>query len=58
MSDIIITNHAYERAKERLKWNSKVLDKMSEKAFYSGLKHKDVKGSLMRYLTKLWFSYK
>lgn len=55
---VLITEHAYERAKERLKWKSKVLDKMAEKAFLEGIKHKDTKGSLMRYLTKLWFNYK
>jgi len=55
---VLITEHAYERAKERLNWKSKVLDKMAEKAFLEGIKHKDTKGSLIRYLTKLWFNYK
>lgn len=55
---VIITKHAYDRAKERLKWKSKVLNKMAEKAFLEGIRHKDTKGSLMRYLTKLWFNYK
>lgn len=58
LAAVLITEHAYERAKERLKWKSKVLDKMAEKAFLEGIKHKDTKGSLMRYLTKLWFNYK
>lgn len=57
-SVVIITDHAYERAKERIGWKPKVLDKMAEKAFLEGKKHKDTKGALMRYLTKLWFSYK
>lgn len=48
LAAVLITEHAYERAKERLKWKSKVLDKMAEKAFLEGIKHKDTKGSLMR----------
>ena len=52
------TDHAYERAKERLGWKRKVLDKMMEKAFFEGIQHKDTKGSLNRYITKLWFDYK
>lgn len=58
LAAVLITEHAYERAKERLSWKSKVLDKMAEKAFLEGIKHKDTKGSLNRYVTKLWFSYK
>ena len=55
---VLITKHAYDRVKERLGWKSKVLDKMAEKIFLDGIKHKDTKGKLRRYLTKLWFSYK
>lgn len=58
LNNVIITKHAYERAKERLRWKHKVLDKMAEKAYLDGIKHKDTKGSLMKYLTKLWFKYK
>ncbi len=58
VEDNNVTEHAYERAKERLGWKSKVLEKMAEKAFLEGIKHKDTKGSLMRYMTKLWFKYK
>lgn len=50
-----VTKHAYRRAKERLKWKTKVLDKMAAKAFSEGIKHKDTKGALQRYVTKLWF---
>lgn len=57
-SGICITDHAYERAKERLSWSPKVLDKMAELAFLKGYNHKDLKGSLSRYITKLWFKYK
>jgi len=55
---IVITEHGYERAKERLNWKPKVLDKMAEKAFMEGIKHKDTKGSLHKYVTKTWFKYR
>lgn len=58
LAAVQVTEHAYQRAKERLSWNHKVCDKMSEKAFLEGIKHKDTKGSLHRYVTKLWFSYR
>ena len=41
-----ITDHAYERAKERLSWKTSVLEKMAEKAYNDGICHKDTKGSL------------
>jgi hypothetical protein len=55
---IIVTKHAYERANERLNWNAKVLDKMAEKAYLEGINHKNTKGTLNRYITKIWFAYK
>jgi len=58
LAAVLITEHAFDRAKERLSWNNKVLSKMAEKAFMEGIKHKDTKGTLNRYVTKLWFSYK
>lgn len=61
MDDIVdgcvATKHAYERAKERFNWRSDVLDKMMDKAYNQGVKHKDTKGSLNRYITKIWFNY-
>ena len=54
---LVATKHAYERAKERLRWTPKVLDKMMQKAFDEGICHKDTKGTLHRFITKLWFEY-
>ena len=55
---VSVTQHAYDRAKERLRWRPEVLDKMAEKAFVDGVEHKDTKGSLNRYITKLWLEYR
>ena len=54
---VIATEHAIEKAKERLGWNYKVLNKMMLKSFVDGIKHSDTKGTLNRYITKLWFKY-
>ena len=54
----IATEHAYVKAKERMKWKPKVLDKMKQKAFNEGIQHKDTKGTLKKYITKIWFRYK
>ena len=55
---IRITFHAYDRAKERLRWKVKVLDKMAEKAFLEGVKHKDTRGALNKYLNEIWSNHK
>lgn len=52
------SSHAYDRAKERLGWKSSVLERMMEKAFEEGLRHKDTKGRLRRYLDKMYLKYK
>lgn len=56
--NLIITSHAYERAKERLGWDAGALEKMAKRSFSDGIKHSDTKGKLNRWLTKLWFNYK
>mgnify|MGYP000221093441 CR=1 FL=1 len=51
---IVITDHAYKRAKERLKWKKAALDRMAEKAYQDGLTHKDVKGRIKAYLNDVY----
>ena len=55
---VSITDHAYDRAKERLSWKHSVLDKMAEKAFLEGVTHKDTKSHLSKYITKIWFQHR
>lgn len=50
--DLIATNHAYDRAKERFSWRADVLDKMMVRAFKEGIRFKDTKGQLARYIRK------
>lgn len=55
---MIITDHAYEKAKERLGLKKRSFDKMALEALEKGKTHSECKGSLKRYVTKLWFQYK
>lgn len=54
----IATDHAYTRAKERLGWKKRVLEKMMRKAFDQGVKHSQTKGRLRKYLNQLWLDYR
>lgn len=55
---VIVTQHAYERAKERLNWKRSVVDKMAIIAYTEGVGHNKMKGTLSRYITKLWHTNK
>lgn len=50
---VIVTDHAYDRAKERLSIKKESLDRLAEKAFNEGLKQSDTTGRVHRYITKL-----
>jgi hypothetical protein len=52
--NIIVTDHAFRRAKERLGLNSKAFSRMAMKSFIAGKKHKDCKGQLKKYIDKIW----
>lgn len=47
--DVAITNHAYDRGKERFGLPKKALKRMAQKVFYDGLKEKDMSGALYSY---------
>ena len=52
--DCIATDHAYKRARERLKWKKSTLDRMMVLAFDKGITHAAAKGTLEKYITKRW----
>ena len=49
---IVITEHAYDRAKERRQWKRKTTDRMFQKVLENGKELKDTKGKLRKYLLK------
>lgn len=56
-TQLIITDHAYDRMRERLGWNKKAGTRMAQKAYTDGLTHGETRGSLHRYLEKVYWSY-
>jgi hypothetical protein len=48
---MVITDHAYHRAKERLGWNAKALERMLKKVRDNGISHSQTKGSLRKWLS-------
>jgi len=58
MTEIIITKHAYKRAKERLSWKKKTLNRMATKAYAEGVTHRSAKGHLKGYIGKLFIQHK
>ena len=53
-----VTNHAYKRAKKRMRWSKSTTNKMARLALEKGKSHSDIKGKLNRYISKLWFTNK
>ena len=58
VSVILVSDHAYDRAKERLSLNKKAFLRLAESAFIKGVRHSDTKGSLNKHITKMWFKYR
>ncbi len=52
-----VTNHAVKRTKERVGLSKKLAAKNAEKALTEGLCHRDVGGSLYRYIESLYWKY-
>lgn len=57
-SIIEITNHAFEKGKERLNLKREPFTKMAMEAYQNGKTHAECKGRLKRYADTLWFRYK
>ena len=53
-----ITDHALNRARERLRWNADTIARMAEKALNDGVAHADTRGRLNRYLSMLYLSHR
>lgn len=58
MCSLKITKHAEKRMKERIGLNKKTIDKVAIKAMKEGLKHRELKGSLLKHVSELYLRYK
>jgi len=57
MSDVYLTNHAYDRMKERAGISRKAAGRLVTKAYEDGVGREEVTGSLFRYITSVAQSY-
>ena len=57
MQKIAITDHAYDRIKERMGLNKKAADRIVTVAYRDGIQHSETKGTLYRYIGNLTRSY-
>lgn len=58
MCEVIITDHAFRRAKERCSLSKKALRRTAEKAYFDGYDHAKLKGRIRRYIDKRLMQYK
>ena len=58
MTDLKVSKHAEKRMKERVGLNKKTIDNVAKRALEKGLAHKDLKGSLLKYINSLYLSHK
>lgn len=56
-NSIQITDHAYDRMKERLGWSRKAGERMAQKAYLEGQTHGETRGSLHRFLDGVFLSH-
>ncbi|MDP1810580.1 MAG: hypothetical protein Q8K66_04165 [Sediminibacterium sp.] len=56
--EVTITEHAFNRAKERLGLNQQAFKKIAVKAYISGKAHDKAKGQLRDYISELYLRYK
>lgn len=52
MCEVIVSNHAYKRLKERNNWSKKAIDRMAIKIYETGIKSGDIKGYLKEWFLK------
>ncbi|WP_157486204.1 hypothetical protein [Flavobacterium sp. Leaf359] len=50
---VCISDHAYKRARERLGLNGRSFGRLARKAFADGIRHKQTKGALKRFIDRL-----
>lgn len=57
MCNIYVSQHAYDRAKERLGFNKKAIENAARKALEKGIRHSETTGQICRYISNKTKSY-
>lgn len=55
--EVKITEHAFDRAKERFRLNQSAFKKLVERAYLQGVRHRDTSGRLKKYLDMLYMKH-
>lgn len=55
--DVRVSKHSIERTKDRVGLSKKISQKNAEKALEHGLTHKELSGSIKRYVDRLYLSH-
>lgn len=58
MSCVAVTNHARERTRQRVGLPKKVVHKNAERAFEEGISHRDLRGSIKRFVDGLYLQHR
>lgn len=53
-TEVVITHHAYERARERMSWNKATTKRMALKALTKGRTYQQFAGRVRRFLTGIY----
>jgi hypothetical protein len=53
MLNLVVSHHACKRARQRIRWHRRTLDRMLERIVYTGLATEDCSGELRHYLEGL-----
>lgn len=53
MLHLVATDHAYQRARQRLRWHTRTLERMLDRVFYFGVSAEDCARELRGYLDAL-----
>lgn len=57
MCNIYVSQHAYDRAKERLGFNKKAIENAARKALEKGIRHSETTGQIYKYIANKTKSY-
>lgn len=58
LPEVKISEHAFERAKERLNLKRDSFIRLTNKAFYEGIRHNQFKGQLLKYINSVYLQHK
>lgn len=55
--DIVLTKHAYDRMRERFRYNRKAAERIATKAYENGILHGETTGQLYKYISGKAYAY-